>query len=172
MAKRQSKRLGQTSLKFGADTYRTGAQQRLEDSRLLRCHRRFALSMYSSGLAVEGMLRSLCCLKNTEFDERHDLRKFAVRVGVLGLLRQGRDEDFVALVQAVAKSWRNNLRYADDANLERFLRATGSLRSKDTLKRVCKDYLDDCGCVLRRCELVWQRSRKKNSRKFSNAGSS
>lgn len=161
---RQRKRPRQDALAFGADTYRAGAQQRLEDARVLKDSGRFALSFYSGGLAVEGMLRSLCCLKSREFDEKHDLRKFAVRVGELGLLQFGRDDDFVGSVEAVAKRWRNTLRFADDAHLERFLRATGAIRRRATVKRVCTQYFDDCSLVVKRCELLWRKSQEKRSR--------
>lgn len=95
-------------LAFGADTYRAGAAERLEDARLLKDRGNPALSMYTGGLAVEGMLRALCCLKSREFDEKHDLRKFAVRVEDLGLLRPARDDDFVTAVQKLGRQWRRS----------------------------------------------------------------
>lgn len=107
-------------LAFGSETYRAGALERIEDARLLKESGRLALSMYASGLAVEGMLRSLQRLKSREFDERHDLRKLAVRVQDLGLLKSEHEYDFVGVVEEVAATWHNNLRFADEAQLWRF----------------------------------------------------
>jgi hypothetical protein len=119
--------------------------------------------MYVSGLAVEGMLRSLCCLKSKEFDEKHDLRRFAVRVGDLGLLRGSRDDDFVGAVGTVAKWWRNNLRYADSEQLRRFLRTVnGTIGRPGALKHLTKEYYDRSSEIVRRCEVLWQRSQKRS----------
>ena len=51
------------SLSFGIETYRDGALQRIGDARILKDEERFSLCMYSCGVAVEGMLRALCCMK-------------------------------------------------------------------------------------------------------------
>jgi len=119
--------------------------------------------MYIGGLAVEGMLRSLCCLKSKEFDEKHDLRKFAVRVENLGLLRPGRDDDFVSAVQGVARCWRNTLRYADQKQLLRFLKAIGERTSmKSSLKGFCEQYYNQCAEVTKRCVVLLARSQKPN----------
>jgi len=72
-------------MKFGTDTYRAGAFERIEDARLLKDAKRYAGSMYSAGLAVEGMLRSLFWLRDKKFDERHDLKRIATRIEELGL---------------------------------------------------------------------------------------
>ena len=117
--------------------------------------------MYACGLAVEGMLRSLYCLKSREYDEKHDLRKFAVRVQNPGLLRPERDDDFVSTVQSVAKYWRNTLRYADQKQLLRFLRAIGErLFKKDALNGFCERYYNQCAEVTKRCAALLARSRK------------
>src|SRR5687767_2321538 len=107
-------------MQFGTDTYRLGAFERLNDARLLHDGQRFALSMYVSGLAVEGMLRSLHWIKDKRFDERHDLRGIATRIEELGLLRRGeRDHDFVGTVSDVAERWSNDFRFANQDQLER-----------------------------------------------------
>jgi HEPN domain-containing protein len=106
-------------MQWRTDTYRLGALERIDEARLLKKAGRLAFSMYTGGLAVEGMLRSLCCLRSTEFDERHDLRRLAHRVAQLGLLRGERDDDFVGVVGDVARRWQNTLRFSDQAHLER-----------------------------------------------------
>jgi len=148
---------------FGAETYRLGALERLEDARLLKDKLRFALSMYAGGVAVEGALRSLCCLRSREFDERHDLRTLATRVEELGLLKGDKDHDFVGAVANVAKRWRNTLRFGGETQLERFLISIEPSRKRLSLKYICGQYYNSCSEVLRRCEILWQRSQRRGS---------
>lgn len=153
-------------MQFGTDTYRTGALERLEDSRRLKDAKvgHDVGSMYLAGLAVEGMLRSLLWLRDKQFDERHDLRQLAIRIGELGLLRAGgRDDDFVTLVQGVVRHWVNDLRFAGAEQSIQWYQQTRALRKSDegALRKLCKEHWDQCSEVIRRCEVLWQRSRHK-----------
>lgn len=144
-------------MEFGASTYRAGALERIEDARRLKDGDRLALSMYVAGLAVEGMLRAVHWLRSREFDDRHDLKRIAVRIESLGLLRRGeRDRDFVSKVEGVARRWSNALRFADYAQLERFLWSVSELRRRNEgeVRRVCGEHSDQCSEVVRRCEVL------------------
>ena len=140
---------------WGTNTYGRGAMERIEDARILKNSRRYALSMYAAGTAVEGMLRSLHWLKSKEFDEKHDLKRIAVRIGNLGLLRSGgRDDDFVSKVQGVARRWSNTLRFADQEQLERFLADVGEIRKRDDegeIRRACERHFNASSEVVKRC---------------------
>jgi len=150
-------------LSFGIETYRDGALQRIGDARILKDEERFSLCMYSGGVAVEGMLRALCCIQSKEFDERHDLRKLAVRVRDLRLLKSERDPDFVSLVNKVARKWQNTMRFSSDAQVRRFLLNIGVYGvRKPTMKYISTEFFNDCSRIVRRCEVLWQRSHKKN----------
>lgn len=152
-------------MKFGTDTYRAGAIERLADAELLLKERRYVAAVYVGGLAVEGMLRSLVWMRDKAFDERHDLRRLAVRVGYLGLLREsGRDQDFVGEVQSIAKKWRNGMRFADRNQAIRWWRSVGVLSSvvDVRLQGFCVSFVDECSRVVRRCEVLWQRSRSRS----------
>jgi hypothetical protein len=146
-------------MQWGSDTYRRGALERLDDARILKDSQRYSLSMYVAGLAVEGMLRSLCWLKSKEFDEKHDLKRIAVRIESLGLLRQGRDDDFVSKVQRVARRWSNVLRFADYDQIEGFLWDIGELRRREQgeVRQVCGEHFDNCSEIVRRCVVLWTR---------------
>ncbi len=148
-------------MQWGSDTYRRGALERLDDARILKDAGRYALSMYVAGLAVEGMLRSLHWIKSREFDEKHDLKRIAVRVESLGLLRsEGRDEGFVSRIQGIARRWSNVLRFAGYDQLERFLWSIGEIRRRDEegeIRRVCREHFDRCSEVVRRCEVLMKR---------------
>ncbi len=151
------------SLSFGIETYRDGALQRIGDARILKDAKRFSLCMYCGGVAVEGMLRALCCIQSKEFDEKHDLRKLAVRVRDLGLLTSERDLDFVSLVNKVARKWQNKMRFSSDAQVRRLLLSTGAHGGKKpTMKYTNTEFFNDCSKIVRRCEVLWRRSHKRN----------
>lgn len=147
-------------MEWGSQSYRRGALERIDDARVLKDSLRYAFSMYAAGLAVEGMLRSLHWLKSREFDERHDLKRIAVRIASLGLLRSdSRDEDFVGNVQGVARRWSNLLRFADYNQLERYLWEIGEIRRRNEgeVRRVCDEHFDHCSEIVRRCEVLLKR---------------
>jgi hypothetical protein len=154
-------------VKFGSDTYRRGAEARIEGARILLENKEYGGSIYLAGLSVECMLRSLIGLRDQKFDQRHDLRKLSVRVGDLGLLQKAdRDHSFVSDVQAIARIWFNNLRFADDAQLRKWLLEIGELRKKSqgAFSAVAKEHFSRCHRFVKRSNLVWekQKSRKKN----------
>ena len=144
-------------MQFGSETYRAGAFERLGDAGLLMHAGRHVLGLYSAGLAVEGMLRSLIWLRDRRLDERHDLRKIAIRIEQLGLLRTGgRDDDFVATVGSVAKRWHNNLRFADTSHTERWLFQNRSSRRHGSrrLQETCDELFNKCSAIVKRCEVL------------------
>ena len=152
-------------MKFGTDTYRAGAMERLADAALLLENARWVGAVYSAGLAVEGMLRSLVCLKDKQFDERHDLRRLATRIEHLGLLRRGEaDVDFVGIVQDVAVHWYNNLRFSSSDQMIRWWLEIGSARKKrpEVQKAICHRFINQCYEVVSRCEVLWQRQQRKS----------
>ena len=142
--------------------------ERAADAALLAEKDRLAGAVYAAGLAVEGMLRSLVWTRDKHLDERHDLRRLAVRVESLGLLRRGAaDEAFVTLIQDIARGWHNNLRFAAEDQLFRWWTEVGVL-SKATGRagaRQCKKFLSQCTDAIRRCETLWQRQPKSGSKR-------
>ena len=154
-------------MKFGSQTYRRGAESRIEGARILLDNQDYGGSIYLAGLSVECMLRSLIWLRDKTFDKRHDLRKLSVRVGDLGLLQKAdRDHGFVSDVQAIARIWFNNLRFADDAQVQNWLREIRVLRNnrQGAFSTVAKEHFNRCHRFVKRSNLVWekQKSRKKN----------
>ena len=151
-------------MRFGTDTYRAGAMERVGDATLLLENGHLSGAVYSAGLAVEGMLRSLVWLKDRQFDERHDLRRLAVRIENLGLLRQSdADVGFVGLIQDVAVRWHNNLRFAADDYLVRLWTNVGLVRRKrpGDMRLACRNFVLHCSDVIHRCEVLWRSQQKK-----------
>lgn len=151
-------------MQFGADTYRHGAHERMHDADILLVKDRLSSAVYVSGLAVEGMLRCLIWLRDKHLDERHDLRRLATRIERLGLLRDGEsDLAFVSKVQGVARSWVNELRFADDEQTERWFRKIGTVRKhgRGAFRRAVKDHINRCSELVKRCEVLWQRQKSR-----------
>lgn len=154
-------------MKFGTDTYRAGALERLQEAELLMRTEQFVGSVYLGGLAVEGMLRSLLWQRDRSFDERHDLRRLASKVSDLGLLRRDtRDDEFIGTVSAIAAWWRNELRFAGREQALRWFRTVGAMDYRDSrsLKAICHAFFERCSTVLERCDLLWQRQQPTRSR--------
>lgn len=159
-------------MQFGTDTYREGAEARIEDARVLLRNEKFSGSFYIAGLAVEGMLRSLVWLEDKRFDQRHDLRKLADRVAELGLLRKGdADHGFVTDAQAISRLWSNDLRFAGDLQVGRWLRSINVMSKDVDMKKAANDHFSRCHRFFKRCSQVWekQKSRKRSSGKSSRA---
>ena len=152
-------------MQFGSETYRRGALERIREAEVLFRAGQFVGSMYLAGLAVEAYLRSLVWLRDRRFDERHVLRRIAVRVEDLGLLRPDRrDHDFVATVGNVARRWHNNLRFAGESQVIRWYQEIGLLGRKRPriLKKLCAESFEECSKIIMRCEVLWHRFRKKS----------
>lgn len=155
-------------MKFGAETYRAGAMERLEDATLLLRNGHSVGAVYAGGLAVEGMLRSLVWLRDRRLDERHDLRRLAVRIDHLGLLRRGgSDLDFVSTVQSVAVRWHNGLRFAAQDQMVRHWTDLGIVPKKrrDSIRAACATFVNECSEAVNRCEVLWQRQQKRSSKR-------
>ena len=141
---------------FKAKDYYEAGRERLAQAELLftlpdeHCKglegRRYALVVYTAGLAVECMLRAYRLKGNSQFDSRHRLAELFVESGLdthveAHLVARGHDADsevvigrltrLRAAVDVAAGVWRNSHRFASDAMLCRDLLARRILSKKD-----------------------------------------
>lgn len=153
--------------KLGADDYRRGARERLQEASVLRRAEFWAGSIYLAGRAVEGILRAMIWKGDPEFaagkktekktlGTGHDLRDMLRLARRLGVLREDAKGMFSANVQHVARLWRNNMRFWPTAKVTREWRSQGELSGKRTIKQAAQDYHDACMAVIRRCEALWK----------------
>lgn len=152
-------------MQFGTKTYRAGALERIGDAAVLLENGHLAGAVYYAGFAVECMLRSLVWLKDKQLDERHDLRRLAVRIESLGLLRRGEnDEGYVGMIQGIAARWHNNMRFAASDQLARRWLKAGILRRKNagSLRAESRRFVDECVEAVGRCEVLWQRQQRSS----------
>jgi len=147
-------------LRFGPNAYRQASTERRDDAERLLNERRYVLSMYTSGVAAERMLRALRGLRDAQFDERHDLREICKSIGRLGLLTSPRDDSLLEDVKTLQAVWRNNLRYASTGQVEKFLASIGERRysGRNRLAVAAKDLYEAAASVIARGEVIWRRS--------------
>ncbi len=129
-------------MEFKAKDYYDAATERLAEAELLFrladeywksvAGRRYALVVYTAGLAVECMLRAYRLKRSSHFDSRHRLSELFVESGLDTSLedrlgKRGHDPDSEIVVQRLTRLraavddaagiWRNHYRFASDAAL-------------------------------------------------------
>ncbi|HQU45760.1 MAG TPA: HEPN domain-containing protein, partial [Pirellulales bacterium] len=116
-------------MQISAEHYFHAALERIHQARLIyRAGDSYALAMYTSGLAVESMLRAFRWKKDQSFEGRHDLLRLFRESGLLQLNEEhlrakGLSSDMVlqqvarfqGLMNHVVLVWTNDLRYAPEA---------------------------------------------------------
>ena len=88
-----------------AKTYYRAALERVEDARLLHTEGHYAFAMYASGLAVECLLRAFRLLKDSSFDERHDLWRLWRNSALAEIHRDSSYARIHTLLSEVAVRW-------------------------------------------------------------------
>ena len=150
-----------TSHTLDGDDYRKGALERLDDAGHLLRQERFADAIYLAGRAVEGMLRAVVWLNDVDVREGrksletgHQLPELLQSVADLGLLRADGDRDQVLRdsVQAIARRWFNNLRFAPTRFVHTLWWSQRIVTNRWTLKQAAQEFYDACGTVIKRCE--------------------
>lgn len=102
-----------------ADQYLRAAQERQHDAQILYDARRYAWSIYSSGVAVECILLAYQVRKSKAYDARHDLRSLYTSCNISQSLRINERERISFAVDMVAAVWNNSHRYRDDKAMKR-----------------------------------------------------
>jgi hypothetical protein len=88
-----------------SDFYFKAAQERIQEACFLHDNGYYALSMYISGLSVECMLRAFRLLKDSTFDERHDLWLLWKSTELANVHSKFYREKIQAMLSVVAKLW-------------------------------------------------------------------
>ena len=158
-------------MKFEAHEYFLVSTERMRQAR--RVHEQggaYALAMYSSGLAVECMLRAFRWEKDKSFEGRHDLKDLLKASDFLkiddeySLSKRARIEDRegtglnarTAMIE-IQSLWHNNLRFASEASLLAYLRRIGRVGGikGDPLKKNSTDLLEAAEMVVERGRILW-----------------
>ena len=95
---------------FRPKNYFDASLERASDAQLLLRQRRYALSLYISGLSVESMIRAFRTLDEAQFDEKHDLVQLLKGCDQRRFGR--RRADLHQAVSTIWKAWRNDYRFS------------------------------------------------------------
>jgi hypothetical protein len=155
---------------FGFENYRRGGLERIGDASLLLRAGQFAGAIYLAGRGVEALLRAMVWKADPEvqrgsrsLDTGHDLRALLSLVADLGLLVRVSDRDHLEnRVQRVSRLWYNNLRFAPSKFIETRwlgLGEFGKHRRYKTFKAAASAYFDDCSAIVKRCEVLCEKSK-------------
>lgn len=146
-------------MSFNAEVYFAAAQERVDEAKELYRSRRYVLSHYVAGVAVECMLRAYRFRRNPEFDARHDLYKLFHSSDIRQVLKL---EEFYAANSAVASvsfRWANDFRYRSTEDLTRFLKRIGADRGikGSVLKENARRSVEAAAEVVRIGAKAWKR---------------
>ncbi len=152
---------------MGEAAYRKGARDRIGESFILLRAEAFGGSAYLAGRGAEGALRAVLWKSDPEIqqgrkslDTGHDLRRLLTNVRNLGLLRGGGPDDpLIAAVQRVARLWYNNMRFTSSRAVETKWFELGEVTGQRTIKQAASDFYDACSVIIKRCEVLCQKSR-------------
>ncbi len=146
-----------------AESYYRAALERIEDANTLLAQGRHPFAMYTSGLAVECLIRAFRVLKDPSFEERHDLRELWKKT-VLADVHE--EPSYTQISQAratISILWSNNHRFSSENELKSFLKNSGQDRGikGDFLKYNSKKLYDAADTFIRLGKIRWRQLNKK-----------
>jgi HEPN domain-containing protein len=163
-------------MKFRAEEYFRAAIERMDQARTL--YKRgdsYAYAMYSSGLAVECLLRAFRWEKEPSFEGRHDLYDLLKASNFLGVYqshmrRQGMSEERIeeysetlrAALNVVIAVWHNSLRFASETSARAFLNRINRVKGikGNALKKNALDLVNAAQTVVSRGVALWTSKKK------------
>ena len=165
---------------FRAEQYYQVSLERMKQARnLYEVGDSFALAMYSSGLAVECLLRAFRWIEDSSFEGRHDLSalfdasRFLDHNDNLNQ-RNGETEAASELsqlrlqtaMQEVVVLWHNNLRFSSEASTRAFLKRSRLAQGikGDPLKKNAGQLLAASQTILDRGVILWNFARRSKRR--------
>jgi len=152
---------GEEFVKLTADHYLQASLERVTDLHILRREKRYAALVYSSGLAVECLLRAYRFKTDMDIESRHNLKDLMMESSIFEFLGEGEQRKFGEMLGEVWMRWRNAYRFASEDRLRAEFKRIGltSKKKSDILKlHACK--LSDAAI-----ELVTIGARRWNSKK-------
>jgi len=109
-------------MRFNPEHYLEASLERLEDARILYNEKRYAASIYFSGVAVECLLRAYRMRKDPSFDSRHNLGDLVQASSVTEFLIPQDRRTFGVAFGELWRRWKNDYRYASEYRLKSELR--------------------------------------------------
>jgi hypothetical protein len=146
-----------------SDLYFAAALERIQEARFLNDNGFYALAMYVSGLAVECLLRAFRLLKDSTFDERHNLWQLWLSTILADVHSGFYDKKIQASLGVVTRLWQNDYRFRSKPELRAHLKKIGQARGikGDFLKFNSKKLLEAATEIVQLGEKRWKLLRKR-----------
>lgn len=146
-------------MRIEADDYLEAARDRLIDAHGLYNLGRYSLSLYAGGLAIESLLRAYRTLRDTEFDERHDLPLLLAECSIEEFVKPFEYSEISSLVLKVFIRWKNDFRFALEDRLQRHFKKLHLDRGirGNFIKANCRLVVDAADRILKIGVTKWQR---------------
>ncbi|MDZ7289925.1 MAG: HEPN domain-containing protein [candidate division KSB1 bacterium] len=146
-----------------AETYYRAAWERIDDAYFLHVERHYSFAMYASGLAVECLLRAFRILKDSSFEERHDLWQLWKKTVLANIRRKPTYERSYALMNEINLRWRNSFRFAPADEINSFLKNADQHRGikGDILKYNSKRLYEAARELIQLGAVQWEQLKKK-----------
>ena len=143
--------------------YHDAAWDRINDALFLHTNGYFGLAMYASGVAVECMLRAFRLLRDTSFDERHDLWELWQNTSLADFQTKPYFEKIHSSLGVVVSLWRNDFRFRSEDALRSVLRRMKANRGikGDFLKYNSKKLYEAAREIIQIGAEQWQQFNKK-----------
>jgi len=111
-----------------SDFYYTAARERIKEAQFLHENRYHVIAMYVSGLAVECILRAFRLLKDSTFDQRHDLWLLWKSTELANVHGEFYHEKIQSAMETVMALWRNDYRFRSESALRSYIKKIGGDR--------------------------------------------
>lgn len=109
--------------------YLAASTQQITEARKLLKLGNFSGAIYLAGASAECMFRAYRCLKDNQFDSRHDLPHLLTQSGMAEYLPVEKRKKLGAALGILWARWKNDYRYASDDRILAAFRAAGLTRN-------------------------------------------
>jgi HEPN domain-containing protein len=146
-----------------AEKYYKASLERIEEARLLHAHGRYVFSIYTSGLAAECMIRAFRILRDSSFDERHDLWRLWKNTSLAYITNKKFKEQMYAGIAEISNLWKNNYRFLPENDLRAFFKKRKLDRGikGDFLKFHSNSIYQSSRTIIQLGGLQWKKLNKK-----------
>jgi len=138
-------------MRIEPDDYLEAARDRIIDAHGLYNLGRYSFSLYAAGLAVESLLRAYRVLRDSEFEERHDLRLLLAESNIEVFVTTYEHVEITTLVFKIFTRWKNDFRFTSEDRLKRHLKKLRFDRGirGNFVKENCRMMIDTADRILK-----------------------
>jgi len=145
-------------MRIEAADYIDAAQERLSNAKLLYEAAQYSFALYAAGVAVESLLRAFIAQVAPILETAHNLPKLLNESKLRQIVTPDESEIIDISLIALARRWKNDLRYTSNNRLRRRLKKLKLDRGMrgDFLKENCRIAIDIAATILRIGATKWK----------------